>query len=158
MGNNPTTARPATIATILRGAGLQLAYDNRVQNGYRVRKNYKDDTTIRYIPMTSELKRNPNAVHSALESATEVLQSRGYGVQLTTTAEQWGGKDIYLVVTPATAEDTCGNCRGSLTEDDWCGYGGHDLNQLFKEQLPENERFRCCDCLSIFAGACCCCD
>ena len=42
----------------------------------------------------------------------------------------------------------CGNCQSSLTEHDLCGFGGHDLNELFIQELPESDKYRCCDCMS----------
>ena len=48
----------------------------------------------------------------------------------------------------------CGNCQSSLTENDLCGFGGHDLNELFIQELPENEKYRCCDCMSDLLGQC----
>jgi hypothetical protein len=60
------------------------------------------------------------------------------------------------LATPTTTNiDTCGNCTAPLTQDDWCGYGGHDLNELFKEGLPEELRFRCCECLSNLTDESC---
>jgi hypothetical protein len=46
----------------------------------------------------------------------------------------------------------CGNCQSSLTDDDLCGY--HDLNELFIEELPATESYRCCDCMSNLLGQC----
>jgi hypothetical protein len=54
-----------------------------------------------------------------------------------------------------TKTNTCGNCTVSLTEDDWCGYEGHDINELFGEELSEELRFRCCSCLSDLTGETC---
>jgi len=52
---------------------------------------------------------------------------------------------------------TCGYCHETLsTKNDYCGYGGHDLNELFIDSLPDSERFRCCACLSELTGECCC--
>lgn len=71
-------------------------------------------------------------------------------------AESLAPLDDYQAEPIVDAEDACGNCRGSLTEDDLCGYGGHDLNELFDESLPESERMRCCGCLADLTGECCC--
>ena len=60
-------------------------------------------------------------------------------------------------MTNSTLSISCGNCYDLVTNDDWCGYGGHDLNELFRDRLPENEKYRCCYCLSELTGACCCC-